>query len=150
MHLTLRTDHALRLLMLLAIESDELHTIEAVARRYGISRHHLMKVTQTLVQAGFIEGVRGRGGGLRLARAPESIKLGTVVRTMEEGFRLVECFDPERNTCVLAAACGLRGPLDEALSAFFSVLDRYSLGDLVKSPGTFRRMRSLLGAAPMQ
>jgi Rrf2 family transcriptional regulator, nitric oxide-sensitive transcriptional repressor len=145
MRLTRHTDYALRLLMLLAIEPDQLHTIEEVARRYRISRNHLMKITQTLAEAGFVQSLRGRGGGLRLGRAVESINLGAVVRATEDGFALVECFDRARNTCVVASACGLRGPLEEALSAFFAVLDRYSLVDLVKNPRTFRQMRRLLG-----
>lgn len=144
MRLTLHTDHALRLLMLLAIEPGERHTIEEIARRYEISRNHLMKITQTLVQAGFIGSSRGRGGGVQLRRAAESINLGAVVRATEDGFALVECFDREHNRCLIAPACGLRGPLEEALRAFLAVLDRYSLDDLVKSPGTFRRMRQAL------
>ncbi|HEY6451323.1 MAG TPA: Rrf2 family transcriptional regulator [Steroidobacteraceae bacterium] len=144
MRLTIHTDHALRLLMLLAIEPDHSHTIEAVARRYGISRNHLMKIAQTLAQSGFIEGRRGRGGGLRLARAASAINLGSVVRATEDGFNLVECFDRERNGCVITAACGLRGPLEEALEAFLAVLDRYCLDDLVSGPNTVRRMRRLL------
>ncbi len=133
--------------MLLAVEPDELHTIEEIALRYTISRNHLMKITQTLVQAGFIESLRGRGGGLRLGRASGSINLGAVVRATEDGFALVECFDREHNTCRIASACGLRGPLEEALQAFLAVLHRYSLEDLVKSPKTRRRMRHLLLAA---
>jgi len=146
MRLTLHTDHALRLLMLLAIEPGERHTIEEIAVRYGISRNHLMKIAQTLAQAGFIESQRGRGGGLVLGRAAGSINLGEVVRTTEDGFALVECLDQERNTCVIAPACGLRGPLEEALQAFLAVLDRYSLDDLVKSPKTAISMRRLLHA----
>ncbi|MGE3832745.1 MAG: Rrf2 family transcriptional regulator [Parvibaculaceae bacterium] len=144
MRLTLHTDYALRLLMLLAIESDDQHTIEAVARRYRISRNHLMKVAQTLARAGLIESLRGRRGGLRLGRSAQKINLGDVVRATEDSFALVECFDRERNSCVVTPACGLRGPLDEALTAFFSVLDRYSLADLVTHPGSLRRMRRLL------
>jgi Rrf2 family transcriptional regulator, nitric oxide-sensitive transcriptional repressor len=144
MYLTNHTDYALRLLMLLAIEPDKLHTIEETALRYGISRNHLMKITQTLVQADFIESLRGRGGGLRLARAAESINLGAIVRATEDSFALVECFDREHNTCIIASACGLRGPLEEALQAFLAVLNRYSLDDLVKSPRVLRRMRHLL------
>jgi Rrf2 family nitric oxide-sensitive transcriptional repressor len=147
MRLTFHTDYALRLLMLLALEPEDLHTIEAVARRYDISRNHLMKVAQTLAKAGLIDSLRGRGGGLRLARPPEEINLGTVVRATEDGFALVECFDRERNTCVVAPACGLRGPLEEALDAFLAVLDSYSLRDLVKNPATSRRMRQLLAEA---
>jgi Rrf2 family transcriptional regulator, nitric oxide-sensitive transcriptional repressor len=144
MRLTLHSDYALRLLMLLAMEPDGLHTIEQVARRYGISRNHLMKVAQTLAQAGFIDSLRGRGGGLRLARAAASINLGAVLRATEDSFALVECFDRERNTCIVAPACGLRGPLDEALRAFLGVLDRYSLADLIGTPASLRRMRQLL------
>ena len=144
MHLTLHTDYALRLLMLLAMEPDHLHTIEEVAQRYSISRNHLMKVTQTLVQAGFVESLRGRSGGLRLGRSAAAINIGGVVRATEDGFALVECFEKERNTCVVASACGLRGPLAEALSAFLAVLDRYSLADLIRNPASLRRIRRLI------
>ena len=144
MRLTLHTDYALRLMMLLAMEPDHRHTIEEVARRYGISRNHLMKVAQTLVQAGFIGALRGRGGGLRLELPAGAINLGAVVRATEDSFALVECFDRERNACVISPACGLRGLLDEALRAFLAVLDRYSLADLVANPGSVRRMRRLL------
>ena len=144
MRLTLNTDYALRMLMLLALEGNQPHTIEEVARRYGISHNHLMKVAQTLVQAGFVESLRGRGGGLRLARDSGTISLGAVVRETEDGFALVECFDKERNTCVIARACELRHPLQEALHAFLAVLDRYSLADLVGNPAMSRRIRLLL------
>lgn len=147
MRLTAHTDYALRLLMLLAMEPEQLHTIEEVAARYKISRNHLMKVAQTLVQAGFVASLRGRGGGLSLRRAADDIKLGAVVRVTEDSFALVECFDAQRNTCVIASSCGLRGPLEEALQAFLVVLDGYSLADLIKRPGSLRRMRGLLAAA---
>ena len=150
MHLTLHTDYALRMLMLLALEPDELHTIASVARRYRISRNHLMKVAQTLIQAGFVDSVRGRHGGLRLATDPSEIKLGAVVRATEDGFALVECFDRKRNVCVVTPACGLRRPLEEALSAFMSVLDRTTLADLGQNAGRTNRMRRLLeDAAPL-
>jgi Rrf2 family nitric oxide-sensitive transcriptional repressor len=130
--------------MLLALEPETLHTIEEVATRYRISKNHLMKVAQTLAQEGFIESVRGRNGGLRLARPAERINLGAVVRTTEDSLILVECFARETNTCVVSSACGLRGPLDEALAAFFAVLNKYSLADLVSNPVTYRRMERLL------
>ncbi|HEX2892284.1 Rrf2 family transcriptional regulator [Vineibacter terrae] len=148
MRLTLHTDYALRLLMMLAMEPDDLHTVEEVARRYDISRNHLTKVTQTLVQAGFVDSQRGRGGGLRLARQAEAINLGAVVRATEDSFDLVECFDAARNMCVITSACGLRGPLDEALRAFLAVLDRYSLADLISHPRALQRMRRLLAETP--
>lgn len=146
MRLTFHTDYALRLLMLLALEPDEPHTVEEVAQRYDVSRNHLNKVVQTLVQAGFIESQRGRGGGVRLARAPSEINLGRVVRATEDNFHIVECFCRETNTCVVAPACGLRDPLEEALAAFLGVLDRYSLADFIRNPGAARRMRRLLTA----
>ncbi|HRE44255.1 MAG TPA: Rrf2 family transcriptional regulator [Terricaulis sp.] len=144
MRLTLHTDYALRLLMLLALEPEETHTVESVSRRYDISRNHLNKVVQTLAQAGFIESQRGRGGGVRLAKPAEALNLGRIVRATEDNFHIVECFCRETNTCVVAPACGLRDPLDEALAAFLAVLDRYSLSDLIKNPATSRRMRRLL------
>jgi len=142
--LTLHTDYALRMLMLLALEPDELHTIASVAQRYRISRNHLMKVAQTLIQAGFVESVRGRHGGLRLGMDPAQIKVGAVVRATEDGFSLVECFDKRRCTCVVMAACGLRKPLDEAVAAFLAVLDGTSLGDIAQAPGRASRIRRLL------
>lgn len=144
MRLTLHTDYALRLLMLLALEPEESHTVESVSRRYDISRNHLNKVVQTLAQAGFIESQRGRGGGVRLAKRAEALNLGRIVRATEDNFHIVECFCREKNTCLVAPACGLRDPLDEALAAFLAVLDRYTLHDLVRNPITSRRMRRLL------
>lgn len=143
MRVTLHTDYALRMLMLLALEPNQLHTIEKISTRYDISRNHLMKVAQTLVQCGFVESVRGRSGGLRLRGKPEDINIGAVVRATEDGFNLVECFIAEDN-CLISSACGLRGPLEEALAAFLAVLDRYSLADLVRNPGRMRRMKRLL------
>jgi len=147
MRLTLHTDYALRMLMLLALEPDEVHTIPSAAKRYGISRNHLMKVAQTLIQAGYVESVRGRNGGLRLAKKPADITLGDVARTTEDNFALVECFDPKKNVCVVTPACGLRTPLGEALSAFLAVLDRYTLADVVQPTSRSNRMRRLLVAA---
>ncbi|MDR3499840.1 MAG: Rrf2 family transcriptional regulator [Parvibaculum sp.] len=146
MRVTLHTDYALRMLMLLAAAPDELHTIEEISKRYDISRNHLMKVAQTLVQAGFVESVRGRSGGLRLGKSPQNINIGAVVRATEDGFNLVECFDAEHNSCRISSACGLKGPLEEALAAFLGVLDRYSLADLIRNPGRMRRMQRLLNA----
>ena len=144
MRLTLHTDYALRMLMLLALEPDELHTIASVAQRYRISRNHLMKVAQTLIQAGFVASVRGRHGGLKLGMEPAAIRIGAVVRATEDGFALVECFDRRRNTCVVTPACGLRKPLDEAVQAFLNVLDSTSLADVSQVSGKASRMRRLL------
>jgi len=130
--------------MLLALEPEELHTIASVAQRYRISRNHLMKVAQTLIQAGFVASVRGRHGGLKLGMDPAAIRIGAVVRATEDGFAMVECFDRRRNTCVITPACGLRKPMDEAVLAFLSVLDKASLADISQAPGKATRMRRLL------
>jgi Rrf2 family nitric oxide-sensitive transcriptional repressor len=132
------------MLMLLALEPDSVHTIASIARRYGISRNHLMKIASTLTQAGFVDSVRGRNGGLKLARDAAEITLGSVVRATEDNFALVECFEEKNNACVVTPACGLPVPLDEALAAFLAVLDSYTLGDVVQSSGRAGRMRRLL------
>jgi Rrf2 family transcriptional regulator, nitric oxide-sensitive transcriptional repressor len=149
MRLTLHTDYALRLLMLLAIEPDELHTIATVAERYDISRNHMMKVAQTLIQAGFVISVRGRRGGLKLAKRPGDIVIGAVVRATEDGLALVGCFDRDRDMCMMAPACGMRKPMHQALDAFFGVLDSYSLADVLQHPGRVKRMRHIL-CAPVE
>jgi Rrf2 family nitric oxide-sensitive transcriptional repressor len=127
MRLTRYTDYALRVLTHLGAHSDRLCSIAEIARAYSISQNHLMKVVNDLAKAGFVESVRGRGGGIRLARPPAEIGLGTVVRHTEEGFDLVDCVG-----CVIAPACGITGVLREALGAFMAVLDRYTLEDLMQ------------------
>jgi Rrf2 family nitric oxide-sensitive transcriptional repressor len=135
MRLTNFSDYALRVLMYAAVRRDHLITIEETAARYGISRTHLMKVVNLLTRSGYLTAVRGRAGGLRLGRAPEQIGLGDVVRATEPDFDLVECF--AGGGCRITPNCRLRGVLGEALSAFVSILDRYTLADLVLSPADF-------------
>ena len=131
MRLTHYTDYSLRVLIYLALDPERLTTIDEIARRYGISKAHLMKVVHQLGLRGYVETVRGRGGGLRLRRSPESIGVGELVRWTEEDLTLVECFEPRRGDCAIESTCGLRGVLHEALAAFVAVLDRYTLADLV-------------------
>jgi Rrf2 family nitric oxide-sensitive transcriptional repressor len=139
MRLTLYSDYSLRLLMYAAVRHGELVTIQEVADAYGISKNHLMKVAFELGRQGYLETVRGRGGGLRLSRAPDRIGLGEVIRMTEEDFTMVECFDPKTNTCAITGACRLRGILSKALQAYFAVLDDYTLADLaVKHPALER------------
>ncbi|TJY58845.1 Rrf2 family transcriptional regulator [Sinimarinibacterium sp. CAU 1509] len=144
MHLTSHTDYALRLLMLLALEPDRLHTIAEIAQRHRVSKNHLMKVALRLTQAGFVSSTRGRGGGLRLARLASDVSLGAVVRATEDAFCIVECFDPATDTCAISKACRLRMVLNEATQAFLNVLDRYSLADMVASPRLAANMKTLL------
>ena len=146
MRLTTYTDYSFRVLMRLALHSGELVTIADIARVYRISEHHLMKVVHQLGLAGYIETVRGHGGGLRLARAPDEIKIGEVVRRTEADFGLVACFRKDES-CVVAPACTLSRVLDEALEAFLAVLDRYTLADLLEKRAS---LASLLGGAPLR
>jgi Rrf2 family nitric oxide-sensitive transcriptional repressor len=131
MHLTRQADYTMRLLIHLAVQPEQSATIEQIAQRYGISRHHLTKVAHRAVQAGYVAGVRGRAGGLKLAKSPKDIRIGEVMRTLED-WNIVECFDTESNACVIAGGCGLQPILKQALDAWFAVLDRYSLADVVR------------------
>lgn len=130
MRLTTMTDYAMRLLMYVAHNPDRLCTIAEIADSYGISEAHLMKITHQLGQAGFIETWRGKGGGMRLAAPPAEINLGTVVRSIEPDFSLVECF-ASGSSCVLTGHCRLAGIVAGALEGFLAHLDRYSLADLL-------------------
>jgi len=136
MRLTNFSDYALRVLMYAAAQGDRLITIEETAGVYGISRAHLMKVANQLTRAGYLKAVRGRSGGLALAKRPNRIKLGDVLRVTEPDFALVECFTAD-NRCRISPNCRLRGALKDALAAFIGSLDRYTLADLILSPKDF-------------
>lgn len=136
MRLTSFSDYALRVLMYAVAQGDRLITIEETAAAYKISRAHLMKVVNQLARSGFLRSVRGRSGGLALARDPGQIRLGDVLRATEPDFALVECFS-DCNTCIITPRCRLRGALGEALAAFHATLDRYTLADLVLRPEDF-------------
>ncbi|MEO1241960.1 MAG: Rrf2 family transcriptional regulator [Pseudomonadota bacterium] len=141
MRLNLQTDYALRLLMHLAVNEDHLSTIAEVAEQYAISKNHLMKVAHTLGREGVIETVRGRSGGLRLACPASKIVVGRIVRLMEADLALVECFQGGANECVITPACRLKGMLGEAVDAFLSILDQYTIENLVRRN---RKLNTLL------
>jgi Rrf2 family nitric oxide-sensitive transcriptional repressor len=122
--------------MYAAARTDRLITIEETAELYGISRAHLMKVANQLTRAGFMTAVRGRSGGLQLARRPEGIRLSDVLKETEPDFALVDCFR-SGNSCLITPRCRLRGVLNEALTAFSEVLDGYTLADLLLAPEDF-------------
>ncbi|MDQ5878286.1 MAG: Rrf2 family transcriptional regulator, nitric oxide-sensitive transcriptional repressor [Pseudomonadota bacterium] len=130
MYITQHTDYALRALIYLGTNADRLVTIQEISERFDVSRNHLMKVVNALIRAGFVEGVRGKGGGLRLARVPREIVVGAVVREMEPGMDLVECFGSGCQ-CILDPSCKLKVILSNALAAFLKVLDDMSLADLL-------------------
>jgi Rrf2 family transcriptional regulator, nitric oxide-sensitive transcriptional repressor len=141
MRLTFSTDYALRLLILVGLEPEHLVTIEEVADRFGISKNHLMKVAYQLGQAGYLETVRGRNGGLRLGKAPSQIVVGEVVRRMEPDFAVVECENPA-GYCKITPCCTLRSAMREAVQAFLEKLDQYTLQDLLRPKF---KLRHLLG-----
>jgi Rrf2 family nitric oxide-sensitive transcriptional repressor len=130
MRLTGMTDYALRLLMFLGSNPGRLCTIAEVAQAYRISEAHLMKITHLLGTEGWIETLRGKGGGMRLARSPAEINLGAVVRTTESDFRVVECFTAG-SPCTLAGNCGLAGIMQGALDSFLQHLDAHTLADIL-------------------
>ena len=132
MRLTRYSDYAMRVLLYLGRQPDRLCSIAEIAKAYGISQNHLMKVVSDLVSAGYLASVRGRSGGVRLARPANQINLGALIRHTEDDFDLVGC-----GRCIIAPACGLTLMLDEALAAFLAVLDRYSLADVLARKGDF-------------
>ena len=139
MRLTVYTDYSLRLLIYAALEPERLINISEVADAYDISRTHLTKVVHRLAVTGYLVTVRGKGGGLRLALRPEAIRIGDVVRESEPDMALTPCFSPVDAPCAIRPRCVLRRALQEARAAFFSVLDSYTLADLI-APGNGLRV----------
>jgi Rrf2 family transcriptional regulator, nitric oxide-sensitive transcriptional repressor len=147
MRLTTFSDYSLRVLMYLGVHGERLATIGEIATAYGVSENHLMKVVHHLAQHGYIETTRGKGGGMRLARPPDKINVGEVVRGTEENLVLVECFD-RASDCRIEPACVLKGVLGRAVAAFFAALDRYTLADLLVTKPRLARMLILSDARP--
>jgi Rrf2 family nitric oxide-sensitive transcriptional repressor len=139
MQLTKFSDYALRVLMYAHAAGDRRVTIEEMAASYRISRAHLMKVVNALTRAGYLTAVRGRSGGLRLARPADQIRLGQVIRSTEPDFALVECF-ATGNQCVITACCRLPRVLNQALVAFLDALDQHTVASIALKPRDFRRV----------
>lgn len=149
MHLTQYTDYALRLLVYLATHPDETPSVGKVSAAFGVSEHHMAAIAKRLVVEGVLAAKRGRGGGVRLAKAPEELRLGALVRMLERSMNLVECFDRETNTCPIAGACMLEHALHDARTAFFASLDAHTLADVVVNrPRLLRLLGKKTGAAP--
>lgn len=140
MRLTLHTDYSLRVLIHVGVADGQLITINDIAKTFDISKQHLMKVVNNLSQKGYLDTVRGRGGGIRLSRPPRDINVGEVVRETEETLGVVGCLD-QRGYCPIQRVCELRSVFDEAIQAFLAVLDGYTLADLIKPQ---RALSSLL------
>jgi Rrf2 family transcriptional regulator, nitric oxide-sensitive transcriptional repressor len=137
--LSLKADYALRTLIFLATHPEETVSTERISQAYGISKHHLVRVVQALGEHGYVQRITGRHGGLRLALSPSHINLGAVVRHTESNLDLVECFNPQTNTCPIAGACLLERFLAEALECFLRELDRHTLAELLHNETLARR-----------
>ncbi|REJ09837.1 Rrf2 family transcriptional regulator [Halobacillus trueperi] len=143
MRLKKYTDYALRVLIFTASKRDgELANKKEISEVFHISENHLGKIIHELNKLELIETLRGRSGGIRLAKEPADINIGNVVRAMEDDFHLLECFDCATNYCVITPACKLKGVLHEALRAFLTVLDKYTLEDLLTNK---QELRALMG-----
>ena len=130
MKLTAFTDYSLRVLIYLAADPSRRATITEIATAFGVSEHHMTKVVHFLGKQGWIETIRGKGGGLTLGRPPEAIVVGRVVRDTEGAAMPAECFSDDESGCVIASCCRLKGVLAEAVEAFHAVLDRYTIADI--------------------
>jgi Rrf2 family nitric oxide-sensitive transcriptional repressor len=133
MKLTAFTDYSLRVLIYVAAQPQRRATIADIAAAFDVSENHLTKVVHFLGKSGWLATVRGKGGGLELGMPPELIGLGKVVRETERAIKPAECFGHDPDNCSIASICGLRGVLGEAVRAFYTVLDRYTLADLVRN-----------------
>ena len=146
MQLTNFTDFGLRALMRLAGEAERSFTTDEIAREFGLSRNHLIKIVRKLAEAGFVETQRGSGGGFRLARPAEAISIGEIVRALEARYPLVECFRPDGGACVLRPRCRLKARLAAAREAFFAELDATTLAQCAytgpKPPGSHKHVAS--------
>jgi Rrf2 family nitric oxide-sensitive transcriptional repressor len=143
MQFTHFTDYSLRTLIYLGARQDTLATISEIADKYGISQSHLTKVVHQLANRGYIQTIRGKGGGMRLARLPQLINIGDVVRDMEGNTNLVECFNAKNQSCPLLPACTLKSVLAEARRNFFDTLDRYTLADLLINKSSLKAITEI-------
>jgi len=148
--LSLHADYALRVLIYLGTHPGRVVTTREMASAYGISKHHLVRVVQTLERRGYVKVTPGRSGGVTLAQRPEAIGLGDVVRDAEPALRLVECFDRETNTCPIAPVCRLKPALREALDEFIRSLNRRTLEDILAAGASARLAQVFvqIGAVP--
>ncbi|HTH61753.1 MAG TPA: Rrf2 family transcriptional regulator [Paraburkholderia sp.] len=150
MRLTDYTDYSLRVMLYLALKRDALVTIQEISDAYAISKNHLMKIVQQLGELGWVETIRGRNGGLRLAESSLTLTVGDVVRATEHDFALVGCFETDRDAhraCVIEPQCRLKHVLDAARVAFLAELDRHTIGEIAQPAAP---LASLLGIVPIR
>jgi Rrf2 family nitric oxide-sensitive transcriptional repressor len=153
MRLTDYTDYSLRVLLYLSVRPSGLSTIQEISDAYGISKNHLMKIVQQLGELGWVETVRGRNGGLRIASRSRDLTIGDVVRKTENDFAIVGCFaeqgDATRQRCVIQPSCRLRGVLAAARDAFLAELDKHTVGELAHPANELARLLGIVSIAPV-
>lgn len=137
MQLTIFTDYGLRTLIYVAAYPERRCSVREVAEHYGISRNHLVKVVHHLALRGYLDSSKGKGGGIQLAKAPETLRIGDVVRDLEPNMQMAECFNRETNSCRISSNCQLKHYLMEATNAFIATLNRYTLADAVQDKSLF-------------
>jgi len=135
MKLTNFTDFGLRALILLADRKGEVLSAAAIADHFNVSRHHMAKVLQELAAAGYLVGIRGAQGGVRLAKDPRDIRIGDVVRSLDKDQALVDCFREGWNDCAFLPRCRLKGMLARAKEGFLRELDRFTISDCLEKKG---------------
>jgi len=140
MRLTTFTDYTIRVLIYLGLNQDRLTRVAELAEKYDISANHLTKVVHLLGRLGYVDTQRGRGGGIKLACRPEEINIGQLVRETEKNTTIVECFNQSSCQCKIVSACQLIDILIEAQHAFFVVLDKYTLHDLILNPESLHKL----------
>lgn len=148
MKLTKQTDYAFRILMFCAAGGDRLSRVADISRVYGASEPFLFKILHPLVEGGVVQTVRGRNGGIRLARPASEITLAEVVRLTEDNFTMAECFDLDDADCPLIENCRLTAALREALDAFLAVLEKYTVDDLARPSAAVINLLSMIEAGP--
>lgn len=137
MQLTRHTDYSLRVLIYLALRPDKLGNISEIASAYNVSRNHLVKVVHQLARLGYINTIRGHGGGIELSRNPEDINVGDVIRHTENKLDVIDCKQPP---CPILPACRLKSALTEATRAFLEILDTYSVADLTREKSKLMKL----------
>lgn len=144
MQLKKYTDYGLRVLIYTGMKRDgELASIKEISQVFNISQHHLGKIVHELNKLELIETIRGRNGGFRLAKSPEDINVGMVVRVLENDSKLLACFEEGAQHCVITPACTLKHVLNKALHSFFKVLEQYTLEDLIKNEQELKELMGL-------
>lgn len=145
MRLTQQTNYSVRALMYCTANPDKPSKVADIAASFGMSETHLFKIMKVLVDNDLIRTIRGRNGGVVLARPADEITVGEVVRAAEESFQLAECFDSGKQDCPLVMSCGFNGLLHEALEAFMDVLDTKTIADLAENRSSIRHLLQIEG-----